>query len=109
MDAQGKYAEHLEEAYKLLPTWFVGRMMDDNWHFALILSTGHALYVENIRYVRRAADNSIWIDAHLYSQKDADTHSWQIKDTKLIGAPTSRGTVSINAEHVVYAVEMADT
>jgi hypothetical protein len=106
-DAQDEYAQHLDKCSKLLPAWFVGRMTFDNWHFGLALTTGQVLYVEHLSDVRQAVDGSLWLEVVLYGQADADTHLW--KFGKLIGAPTSRKHASVNAAHVVFVVELADT
>jgi hypothetical protein len=98
-----------EEWTRLLPAWFVPRMAGDCWFFALILTNGQALYVESIENVRMSADENLWIDVLLHPQSEADSAYWKIKGVPLVGAPTSRTQASVNARHVVYAVEMADT
>jgi hypothetical protein len=109
-DAQDHYAEHLEKLHLAIPAGLMGRMTDDNWHFAIVLTSNIALYVEHVSTIRMGADKKLWIDAHLYSQTDADSHFWKFPPTiKLIGAPTSRGEVSINVDQIMFMVEMADT
>jgi hypothetical protein len=44
--------ERLTKAQRLLPAWFVPRMMDDCWFFGLMLETGHLLVIEQVLDVR---------------------------------------------------------
>jgi hypothetical protein len=103
------YEEKIEKARQLLPAWFIPRMMGDSWHFAIVLTSGDALYVEHIDDVCLSPTGTIWLDVTLYTQKEADRHDWQIWKTKLLGAPTSRLSASINAAEILYVVELADT
>lgn len=102
VESDEEYGERLREACRLLPAWFVPRMIDDVWSFGLMMSTGVVIAVENITAVTQAANGDIWIDVTLQtapgvSRDDAFT------------APTSRATASINAQHIVAAYELADT
>ena len=97
--------EKIERALKLLPAWFVPRMMDGTWCFGLVLSTGRTLAIENIYDVHQAADGSLWIEVRMSANcghiKDFGGHP-------VITAPTARDHASINASHVVMAFELAD-
>ena len=98
---------HMEESARLLPTWFVPRMMDDVWSFGLLTNAGIILAVACIQDVRQAADGQIWLDAQLDSSSDTDALA---KDGfKVLTAPTSRTSVSINAAHILAAFEIAQT
>ena len=107
-DAEKKYREWLELADKRLPAWFVPRMMFDEWHFGLLLTTGKTLLISHITNVHVAVDKSIWIDVTMQSEEDAKTHFWG-KRWDLIGSPTRRNEASINAAHIICAIELADT
>ena len=109
LDPETAYDDNIDRCAKLLPAWFVPRMMDDNWHFGMVLVTGQALYVEHLHDVRKAADGSIWLEVALYDQEDASTHLWKFKHFPLVGAPTSRKRASVNLAHVVFVTELADT
>jgi hypothetical protein len=56
--------EHTRTACRLLPAWFVPRMMTDYWSFALLLTTGHTVNITDISDVRMTADG-LWIDVEL--------------------------------------------
>lgn len=105
-DPLAEHYEHITKSTRLLPAWFVPRMMDDNWFFGLLLTTGQTLAISQIDGVCQAADGSIWLKVTMLDEtyKHSVVH-WE----NLIGAPTSRLTASINAAHVVCAVELADT
>jgi hypothetical protein len=107
-EAEKKYQDWLELAHKRLPAWFTMRMMMDNWHFGLLLTTGKTLLISQITNLHIAADNSIWIDVDMQSEEEAKTHYWG-KSWNLIGSPTRRPNASINTAHIICAVELADT
>ena len=89
----------IAEAQRLLPAWFVDRMMADTWYFGLLTISGTVIGIETILRVYQAGDGSIWLDAILL------TESW----TSAFKAPTARTTASINTSHIVAAFELADS
>jgi hypothetical protein len=93
---------------RLLPAWFVPRMMQDAWSFGLLLTTGHVLCIETIERIRQAADGSLWLDVSMIRDVSFLREIWG-KNLNLIGAPTDRLTASVNAAHVIWAFELADT
>lgn len=94
--------KEVEEATKLLPAWFVGRMMTDSWTFGLALVSGSMLVISNIDAVTQAADGSMWLDVHLHQGSPDDERG-------RLYAPTSRLEASVAVAHILYAVELADT
>jgi hypothetical protein len=96
-------------AHRLLPAWFVSRMMGDCWSFALLTTTGQVILIDTIEAIHEAKDGGIWLDVIL-SQPGSFWHE-RLKEMKLqiITAPTDRPTASINASHIVAAFEIADT
>ena len=46
MTCVDEYSEQITKAQRLLPAWFVPRMMTDCWSFGLLLETGHLLVIE---------------------------------------------------------------
>jgi hypothetical protein len=104
-DPLQEYQDRIERARRLLPTWFVPRMMDDEWFFGLLLVTGRTLRITHIDDVHRAADGSLWIDASMEDPPD----NFSKREEGHLYAPTSRLTVSVNAAHIVAAFELADT
>ena len=94
-------AAKVERCRKLLPAWFVPRMMEDAWVFGLLLSTGKVLAIEHIDEVRQAADGSLWIGIDMCRDP---ANAWAA-----IHPPTSRTRASVNVAHIVCALELADT
>lgn len=97
---------------RLLPAWFVPRMTQDTWSFGLILSNDLVLAIEQIDNVVSGADGSIWLDVEMTSAdrvRDMKRFLPASISDRLIGAPTSRTTASINTAHVIAAIELADT
>jgi hypothetical protein len=49
--------DRVARAERLLPAWFVPRMMTDWWHFGLLLVTGQVIAIRGIREVRGSPGN----------------------------------------------------
>jgi hypothetical protein len=96
--------EVLETALKLLPAWFVPRMMDDEWTFGLLLVTGHVLVIHHIDAVHEAANRTIWLDVRMCTVVGGP-----IAPLNYLFAPTERTMASVNAAHVVAAFELASS
>ena len=97
--------QQIDNAAKLLPTWFVPRMMQDYWTFGLLLSTGDILAVATINEVSKGENGDVWINAELCEH----TPFCKLGGKEAITSPTERVSISINASHVVAAMELADT
>jgi hypothetical protein len=106
MDIEQQYEDHINRAARLLPAWFVPRMMNDVWAFGLLLTTGQILRITEILDVIQAADSSLWIDVTM-DDTPAGTDFWG-KQNHLY-APTSRVKASVNVAQIVAAFELADT
>jgi len=97
--------DSLKRAKSLLPAWFVPRMMEDVWHFGLLMSDGTLISIETILSVAQAADGSIWLDVRLSEAAPFAIENYP----KLLKSPTSRSDASINVCHIMAAFETADT
>lgn len=97
--------QDIEEAEELLPAWFVRRMMGDTWRFGLLLVTRQVLVIETIRRVTKAADGTIWLDVSMHNEGIVDA----LGKAPYVFAPTSRCEASVNAAHVVAALDLQDT
>jgi len=95
----------VERAVQLLPAWFTARMMQDSWHFGVLMSDGTCIYIETILEVHQAADGSLWLDVQL----SEETPFAQEPHPRHLTSPTSRTKASINAAHVMAVFETADT
>lgn len=94
----------IEKYIKLLPAWFTYRMLDDSWHFGLLMITGDIIAIQWIDSIKQDASGNLWLDATLQ-----DNQFNEVQDHKVFVALTSRNRVSINSSHVVAAFELADT
>jgi hypothetical protein len=104
-----EYEEAIARASRLLPAWFVPRMMDDTWSFALLTVSGQAILIDHIEAVHQAADGGLWLDVSLLESGSGWEESLCRMGLQIITAPTDRTTASINAAHIVTAFEIANT
>lgn len=95
------------ECAELLPAWFSERMMSDVWSFGLLMITGDIIAISSINNITKDASGNLWLDANFLL--DSPLSMEDINGHKLLIAPTSRTTISINSSHVVAAFELADT
>jgi hypothetical protein len=103
---RGVENRRLKEATELLPAWFTERMMTDVWSFGLLLVTGQMLHIEHI-YAVTGSPGNVWIDVRMHSDLPGEGEDWH---EHIVCSPTQdRRTASINAAHVVLAVELAST
>lgn len=93
----------VERAARLLPAWFIPRMMTDEWNFAFLMVTGDIVHLTHIEKVHLGADG-IWLDVTL-----SNCFGLLSGGPRHFKAPTDRTFASINARHVVMAFETADT
>jgi hypothetical protein len=106
---QKRHESGIARAKRLLPAWFVERMMTDSWYFGLLLVTGQVLVIESIRDVR-GTEGNVWIDVTMYG-KDGNHTFHEFKDLRwpCVYSPTGRTEASVNAAHVVAAFELMDS
>ena len=97
-----------ERAKRLLPAWFVARMMENTGNFAFLMATGDLVHFGNILDVRQVADRSLWLDVALVDGVPTSNRGRGIKGRHIV-APVDRKTASINVAHIVMAFETADT
>ena len=96
----------IEVAQKLLPSWFVTRMMSDSWYFGLLTINNVIIGIQCIDEVHQAIDGTIWLDVTLLDTNPIRSDSLQ---QDILIAPTSRTRASINVNHIVVAFELEDT
>ena len=107
-DAKNALKAVYEEA-RILPAWFVPRMMTDNWFFGLLMVSGITIGVERIEKLHRDAAGNIWLDVVLLDRLPSHDAVPHLSLKTFFVAPTSRTTASINASHVMAVFELADT
>ncbi|MBD3882922.1 hypothetical protein IFO70_14225 [Phormidium tenue FACHB-886] len=96
----------IEAAQKLLPSWFVTRMMSDSWYFGLLTVSNTIIGIQCIDDVQQAADGTIWLDVTLL---DTNLLRTDVLQQDVLIAPTSRTRASINVNQIVAAFELEDT
>lgn len=107
MTETNMYADILKKAEKLLPAWFVPRMMMDEWFFGLVMTNGDILAVQTIDQVSQAADDTIWLDIYLLT--DDYVSMKDLREFRVVTALEDRQRASVNASHVLYALELANS
>ena len=103
------YAMNIKNGEKLLPSWFVPRMMDDVWHFGLLLTDSSLVLLSHINRVDVSANGDLWIHADLDDRYCFDNWRERVHYKKVIANDIDRCNVSINATYVIAAFELADT
>lgn len=93
--------QRVAAAQTLLPAWFVPRMMSDKWQFGLLLVTGDTVPVLQLTDVHQDAAGDLWIDARV-----AEGGVKSEPGRRLLMPAGGRSIVSINARHVVVAMEI---
>ena len=95
--------ERLKHAERLLPTWFVPRMMTDVWAFSVLLHDSTLICIEQIRDVRLGADG-VYLDVILMDAPPPQAPS----RFRWLWAPTTRTRASLANRAVMAAFELAD-
>ena len=95
----------VKAAEKLLPAWFVPRMMTDEWTFGLLLTTGQILVIRHLSRVRQAADGTIWLDVKMRPRERESTLETR-SSLNYLFAPSEELDASVSAAHVMVAFEL---
>jgi len=89
---------------ELMPAWFAGRMLADEWKFGLLLSTGHTMLIRRIEAIYISPNGQILMDVDMLT----DAAGLVVTGPVLL-APTERSRATINLSQVVAAFELADS
>lgn len=98
-----------DEAATLLPAWMGRRMVGLRGRFGLLLATGDVLRVTSIGAVLVSSDGMVLLDVSLdhAGVPDGVDLAWETKH--FLGAPyPGADEATVNAAHIVAAVEFAD-
>lgn len=88
---------------EVMPAWFAGRMLADDWGFALLLSTGHTMLIRRIDSIHVSSHGQVLLDVNLA------TETGPVRPTRqVIVSPTGRTRATVNLAHVVAAFEIED-
>lgn len=92
-----------EIACKVLPGWFIPRMMCDAWCFGLLMVTGDIMTIQSINSI--SVDGK-WLNIELLTEECRQTANYLPKQ---ICATGDRTTASVQVAHIVAAFELAYT
>jgi len=95
-----------DEAARLLPTWFAGRMIGLRGTFGLLLASGDVLRITSIAAVHQSPEGHLLLDVlldHAGVPEGVDL-AWQSKH--YLGAPVPAATLAtVNLSYVMTFVE----
>lgn len=88
------------KAIEVLPAWYTGRMMTDQWYFGLVTTDGHTIAIGNITAV---SDDGKWMDVELLTADEVPDND----AAKFITAVADdRRSASIQIEKIIMAYEI---
>jgi hypothetical protein len=93
-------------APKLLPAWFVTRMIDSIGDFAFLLTTGDVVHFVTINAIRQDVSGELWVDVALATKapdQSGARHGWIWRRAAAGGGDIS---ASIQAAHIFAAVDL---
>ena len=88
---------------EVMPAWFAGRMMADDWLFGLLLTTGHTMIIRNIDAIHVSRTGHVLLDVNMATASDAPRLSGP-----LLTSPTERGRATVALAQVAVAFELKD-
>lgn len=89
---------------ELMPAWFAGRMLADEWKFGLLLSTGQTMLIRRVEAIYISPQGQILMDVDMLTE----VAGLAVTGPVLV-APTERSRATVNLSHVVAAFELADS
>ncbi len=93
-------------AAKVLPAWFLERMIGDDWYFALVVSSGHTVFISCITAI---SSDGEWIDVQLLDHVPSQAGKLFRPKNAILCTAGERSTASIRVNSVMVAYEVAST
>lgn len=88
------------KAIEVLPAWYTGRMMMDQWYFGLVTTDGNTIAISSITAI---SDDGKWMDVELLTSDEVPSGN----DCEFITAVADdRRSASIQIEKIVMAYEI---
>jgi hypothetical protein len=89
-------------AFEVLPAWYTGRMMDDEWLFGLLTSDGRLIVIKRVKSV---SSDGKWMDVDLAERSDVSM------DLTGYGMPVfaiaaDRTSASVQISTIVAAIDL---
>ena len=88
---------------EVMPAWFAGRMMADDWLFGLLLTTGHTMVIRNIDALHVSRNGQVLLDVNMATAEEAPEMRGPV-----LTSPTERGRATVALTQVVAAFELKD-
>lgn len=93
-------------AAEVLPAWYTGRMMTDDWMFGLLTVTGQMIAITGITAI---SDDGKWMDVDLAESDETETISKKYPFDFIHAAGEDRTTASVQISTIVAAVDLWTT
>ena len=95
-----------DEAVKLFPAWFAGRMIRERGSFGLLLTTGDVLRITSVMAIQQGSDGTVLVDVLLDHAGPPEGVDLAWRKNHFLGAPVPGATMAtVNLAHMVTAVE----
>ena len=105
-----KIREDSKKAYALAvnPSWFVDRMMSDEWWFGLVTNQGQIIAINKINSI---SDDGKWLEVRLLTIKELKNIVTPIEHNiqYLSAVADDRITASVLVSNIVMAFELASS
>lgn len=88
------------KAIEVLPAWYTGRMMMDQWHFGLVTTNGYTIAISNVTAI---SDDGKWMDVELLTDDEVPTSEGV---NFITAVANDRRSASIQIETIVMAYEI---
>ncbi|MFC3124292.1 hypothetical protein ACFOD4_04395 [Pseudoroseomonas globiformis] len=93
----------------VMPAWFAGRMMADEWVFALLLSGGQTVLIRRIDAVHVSPAGTVLLDVDLLEGDEVPRFLRRdALSQPVLAAPTGRVRATVNLAHLAMAYEVAE-
>jgi len=105
-----KIREDSKKAYNLAinPSWFVDRMMSDEWYFGLVTNQGQIIAINKINSI---SDDGKWLEVTLLTNDEVSKIEKRIPHNiqYLSAVADDRITASVLVSNIVLAFEIASS
>lgn len=101
---------NVDEMKKVLPVWFIERMVNDYWHFGMLLRSGQVLVFTRI--IKLSSDAK-WLEVEM-AENDGEKVTEFFKEGPAKDLPTiyslpERTTASVSVAQIIACFELANT
>lgn len=90
------------EIEKKLPPWFTSRLMEEEFYYGLLTTSGTIIGIDLIRGFSQMPDGSIWMDVSLIGGKVPDN----LSNMPYLISPSQPSTATININQIIAAFDL---